>query len=154
MPSTLLTNKMATCHKMAEIFRAFIFFRRTRNFLCSIVLCFLCLAYQLSPALWMGIFSCNDHLIEVNERNFLGFFSGARYLCLMLDSLVKYERDKRNFVRYNCNGCGLFIVERTRYILMVTTILRAGRGCSVVLKTTLFFLLFTICILNGETQFH
>lgn len=87
----------------------------------------------------MGIFLCNDHLIEVKERNFLGFFSGARYLCLMLDSLVKYERDKRNFVRYNCNGCGLFIVERTRYILMVTTILRAGRGCSVVLKTILFF---------------
>lgn len=57
----------------------------------------------------------------------------------MLDSLVKYERDKRNFVRYNCNGCGLFIVERTRYILMVTTILRAGRGGSVVLKQPCFF---------------
>lgn len=70
----------------------------------------------------------------------MDFLSGPRYLCLMLDSLVKYERDKRNFVRYNCNGGGLFIVERTRYNLMVTTILRAGRGGGVVLKTTPFFL--------------
>lgn len=65
------------------------------------------------------ICSCNDHLIEVKESNlFAALFSkilfwghGIFCLCLMLDSLVKYERDKRNFVRYNYNGCRLFIVK-------------------------------------------
>lgn len=43
----------------------------------------------------------------------------------MLDSLVKYERDK-NFVRYNYNGQKLFIGKELVMFLMVTTILLVG----------------------------
>lgn len=81
-----------------------------------------------------GICSCNDHLIEVKESNFgAAFFLILNkatiflFLCLMLDSLVKYERDKRNFVRHNYNGLKLFIVSELVTFLMVTTILRGGR---------------------------
>lgn len=45
----------------------------------------------------------------------------------MLDSLVKYERDKRNFVRHNYNGWELFIVNELVYVFNVTTILLGGR---------------------------
>lgn len=49
---------------------------------------------------------CNDHIIEEKESNLMFSWNEAAgcVLCLMLDSLVSYERDKRNFVHHNYNG--------------------------------------------------
>lgn len=113
--------KMATCHVKRDTWRlctgSYFFFTHTQfpqpSFFAS---------PTCSTAIINDICSCNDHLIEVKKSDFFGalffkpalyFFGCAVFFCLflMLDCLVKYERDKRNFVRYNYNGCRLFIVK-------------------------------------------
>lgn len=110
--------KMATCHVKRDTSRlctGLIFFLPHTQFPRPL--------FFASPpcpaAIINDICSCNDHLIVVKESNFFAafslkyFFGCAVFFCLflMLDCLVKYERDKRNFVRYNYNGCRLFIVK-------------------------------------------